>query len=256
MVTIDDIVTDMKNVDVLFFGEEHNDAVGHQLELEIFKKLNEKYPYKVAASMEMFQTDVQGVVDEYLAGVISKANLIKEGRAWSNYQDYSDVVEYAKTNKLPVIAANGAGRYSNAVTKGGLGALKDFPKSSHANLPPLPIDTATGRYYEKFNSLLGGHGMGTMKVYQAQNFWDASMAWSIAKFLTAHKGVKVFQLNGRFHSDEKLGTLAKLKQYLPKTSILNISTFYDEQFEKPDWTKFIALGDYIIITDPRVKRSY
>ena len=98
--------------------------------------------------------------------------------------------------------------------------------------------------------------MGPMKIYQTQNLWDATMAWSIAKYAKTHKGNKILQLNGRFHSDEKLGTLAKLSAYAPELQILNISSFSDESFEKPDWEKYKNLADYVIITNPKVKRSY
>ena len=256
VIALDEVITDMHQADVLFFGEEHNDSIGHILEFTIFKKLADQFPKKTALSLEMFHTDVQPVVDEYLADLISEKNFIKEGRAWSNYKDYKPLIEYAKTNKLAVIAGNAATRYSNAVTKNGLTVLSGFPKSSLSNLPPLPIDTATGRYLEKFTELLGGHSMGSMKVYQTQNFWDATMAWSIAKFAKANKGIKILQLNGRFHSDEKLGTLAKLQKYAPTLKILNISSFSDENFENPNWEKHRNLGDYIIITDPKVKRSF
>jgi len=154
------------------------------------------------------------------------------------------------------MGANVATRYSNAVTLNGLESLKNFPKSSSRFLPPLPIDTAIGRYNEKFNEAMGGHGTGTMKIYQTQNLWDATMAWFIASFLKHNKGMKILQINGRFHSDEKLGTLAKLQRYNPKLKIANISAFSDENFENPDWNKYKKMGDYIILTDPAVKRSY
>jgi len=255
-IAIDDIVKDMSNADVLFFGEDHNDSVGHYLEAEIFKKLTEKYARKVALTLEMFHTDIQPVIDEYLANLISEKNFIKEARAWPNYNDYRPLIEFAKQNELEVIGANAATRYSNAVTKGGLDALKKFPKSSSSFLPPLPVDTATGRYSDKFFETMGGHNTGPMKVYETQNLWDATMAWSIAKFIKNHKGTKVLQLNGRFHSDEKLGTLAKLSGYAPKLKILNISAFSDDSFVNPDWDKYKNLGDYIIITNPKIKRSF
>ncbi|RNL56522.1 ChaN family lipoprotein [Pedobacter jejuensis] len=256
IIAISDIIADMDKADVLFFGEDHNDSIGHYLEAEIFKQLYQKYPKKTAASFEMFYTDTQPVIDEYLAGLISEKNFIKEARVWPNYKDYRPLIEYAKENKIDVIGGNAATRYSNAVTKSGLETLKDFPKGSSSFLPPLPIDTALGRYYEKFGESMGGHGTGTMKIYQTQNLWDATMAWNIDKYLKAHNGFKILQLNGRFHSDEKLGTLAKLQKYAPKLRILNISSFSDESFDNPEWEKFKTLGDYIIITDPKVKRSY
>lgn len=256
IISLDDIVEEMGHNDVLFFGEEHNDSIGHFLEISLLEKLNRRFNGRVALSMEMFHTDIQPIMDEYLVGLISEKNFIKEARAWSNYKDYKPLVEFAKLKKLNIIAANAAARYSNAVTMGGLIVLEKLPKSSASFLPPLPIDTVKGRYQDKFNEILGGHSMGTMKVYQTQNFWDATMAWSISRFIQKNKGIKVFQVNGRFHSDEKLGTFAKLQQYTPKLRIKNISSFSDENFDEPNWQKFESLGDYIIITNPKIKRSY
>jgi len=256
VISLADIIKDMSTADVLFYGEDHNDSTGHYLESEIFKQLCEAFPKKTVLTMEMFYTDTQPVIDEYLAGLISEKNFIKEGRAWPNYKDYRPLIEYARQNKIKVIGANAATRYSNAVTMDGLDVLKNLPKSSAAFLPPLPIDTANGRYNEKLLETLGGHSMGPMKIYQTQNLWDATMAWSIARLFKEHKGIKVLQINGRFHSDEKLGALAKLQKYAPKLHILNVSAFSDESFDNPNWGKFKNLGDYIIVTDPKVKRSY
>lgn len=255
-IAIDAIVGDLRNADVLFFGEEHNDSIGHYLEAELFKKIALAYPNKAALTMEMFHIDIQPVINEYLKGVISEKNFTKEARAWNNYKDYEPMIEYAKANQLDVIGGNAAARYSNAVTRGGLEILNQLPESSKQFFAPLPIDTATGRYHDKFIETLGGHSMGGMKVYQTQNFWDATMAWSIIKYLKKNKGKKIFQVNGRFHSDEKLGTLAKLQHYAPKLKILNISCFSAEDFDNPDWGKYKQLGDYIIVTDPKLKRTF
>ncbi|WP_113639476.1 ChaN family lipoprotein [Nubsella zeaxanthinifaciens] len=256
LISIDAIAADMAKADVLFFGEEHNDSIGHYLEASLLKKLAANYPNQVALTMEMFHTDVQPIINEYLQGIISEKNFIKEARAWNNYKDYRPMIELAKAQKFEVIGANAAARYSNAVTRSGLQVLADLPASSKQFLPPLPIDTLTGRYYEKFIDLLGGHGMGPMKVYQSQNFWDATMAWSIAKFAKANKGKKIFQVNGRFHSDERLGTYAQLQKIAPKLKVLNIACFSADDFANPNWEKHQALGDYVILTDPTVKRTF
>ncbi|MEJ5995462.1 ChaN family lipoprotein [Pedobacter sp. Du54] len=254
--TIDAIISDVNAANVLFFGEEHNDSIGHYLEAEIFKKMSIAFPSKIALTMEMFHTDVQPIINEYLKGIISEKNFIKEARAWNNYKDYKPMIEFAKNNGLDVIGGNAAARYSNAVTRGGLELLNQLPENSKAFFAPLPIDTAIGRYYDKFIETLGGHNMGGMKVYQTQSFWDATMAWSIANYVKKNKDKKIFQVNGRFHSDEKLGTLAKLKRYAPKLKIINISCFSAEDFENPDWSRYKQLGDYVIVTDPKLKRTF
>jgi uncharacterized iron-regulated protein len=257
LVSADDIVEDMAGADVLFFGEEHNDSTGHFLEYLLLKQLSEKYPGKVALSMEMFQTDCQTVLNEYLAGLIREKNLITEGRAWPNYKDYRPLIEFAKVSGVPVIAANAPTRYTNMVTRNGLGSLVRLDAKAKAWLPPLPIDTAAGAYYEKFANIMGGHSaMGDMKVYQSQSLWDATMGWQIATFYKANKGFKILQLNGGFHSEEKLGAVAQLKKYAPKLRVLNIACYATDSFENPNWTDFEKFADYIIFTDPKLPKTF
>jgi len=257
VISIDDIINNLENAGVLFFGEEHNDSTCHVLELTLLTKLVTKYPGKTALSMEMFETDCQNVMNEYLEGLIREKNFVTEARAWHNYKDYRPLIEWAKSKQVPVIAANAPARYVNMVNRMGLTALEKLNKTGKAWLPPLPIDTATGAYYEKFIQTMGGHAsMNGMQLYQAQNLWDATMGWSIAQFVKKHRDYKILQINGGFHSEEKLGAAAQLTKYLPKTKIVNIACFSDEQFDNPDWSKFSKNNDYIILTDPKLAKTY
>jgi uncharacterized iron-regulated protein len=76
-VNLNDIAEDMKNYDVLFFGEEHNDSVAHYLENKIFELLYQKFSNEITLSMEMFDRDVQPVMNEYLKGYIRGKILLK-----------------------------------------------------------------------------------------------------------------------------------------------------------------------------------
>ncbi len=257
VISVDDIVSNMDRADVLFFGEEHSDSTCHILESAIFNKLASKYPGKTALSLEMFETDCQNVLNEYLAGLIREKNFITEARAWQNYKDYRPMIELAKTNHIPVIAANAPARYVNMVNRMGLASLQKLDDIGKSWLPPLPIDTATGAYYDKFIEVMGGHGsMGGMQMYQAQNLWDATMGWSIYRFLKKHRHYKILQVNGGFHSEEKLGAAAQLMKYSPKAKILNIACFSDDSFDNPDWSNFSKNNDYIILTDPKLPKTY
>jgi len=257
LVSTDDIIAGMDTADVLFFGEEHNDSTCHVLESLLFQKLAARYPGKSALSMEMFETDCQNVLNEYLAGLIREKNFTTEGRAWKNYKDYRPMIEFAKAGQIPVVAANAPNRYVNMVNRMGLASLDKLDKTGKARLAPLPIDTATGAYYDKFVEIMGGHSaIGNTKIYQAQNVWDATMGWSIAEFLKKHRSYKIFQVNGGFHSQEKLGTAAQLKKYYSKAKIANIACFSDDSFDKPDWSKCSKDNDYIILTDPKLPKTY
>ncbi|MBB6111158.1 ChaN family lipoprotein [Mucilaginibacter lappiensis] len=256
MVAIKDIIDQTNKIDVLFFGEEHNDSTAHNLEFALFRGLAEKYPNRTALSMEMFQTDCQLVLNEYLNDLIREKNLLTDARAWPNYKDYRPLVELAKLQHLPVVAANAPSRYTNMVTRNGLGSLQQLSVQAKSYLAPLPIDTATGAYYDKFVKIMGGHeAMAGMQIYQSQNLWDATMAWSIAQFLKIHSGFKVLQLNGGFHSEEKLGAVAQLKKYTPKTKVLTIASYSGENLDNPDWAKFKTLADYVILTDTKLPRE-
>jgi uncharacterized iron-regulated protein len=256
-VSLDDIINDMNKADVVFYGEEHNDSVGHTIELALLSKLIQKFPKKAALSLEMFETDTQPILNEYLHGLIREKNLISDARAWPNYKDYRPLVELAKEKGISVIAANAPGRYTNRVTRLGLNSLQQLDATAKSWLPPLPIDTATGAYYQKFVDIMGGHaGMGGMQIYQSQNLWDATMGWSVAKYIKDHPGSKILQINGGFHSEDKLGAAAQFKKYAPKASVINIAVFAVDDLDHIDWSKYSKSNNYIIVTNGRLAKSF
>jgi len=257
LVSVDKIVTDLADADVLFFGEEHNDSTCHYLENKMFRALHAQYGDQLALSMEMFETDNQLALNEYLEGKIDEARLSKDARLWNNYKDYRPMIEYAKQNKIPVIAADPPRRYVSLVTKRGMKALDSLSKDAKKFLPPLPYDTLTGRYREKFIEIMkGGPGGNSPNIYYSQSLWDAGMSYSIYKFLKENKHKKVFHCVGGFHTEEKLGTAAQLQMRNKKLKIMNIASFSDTSFNNPDWDKFANRGDYIILTDPGLKRTF
>ncbi len=262
LIGIDKIVADMANADVLFFGEEHNDSACHYLENKIFRALHAQYSSTITLSMEMFETDGQLGLNEYLAGFIDENRFSRDVRLWSNYKDYRPMIEFAKQNKIPVIAANPPRRYVSLVSKRGMRALDSLSDEAKKLLPPLPYDTLSGRYREKFYEIMkGSPGSNNPNVYYSQNLWDAGMSYSIYQFLKKNKGRKVFHCVGGFHTEEKLGTAAQLQMRNKKLKILNIASFSDESFDNPDpmaigWEKFSSKGDYIILTDPKLKKTF
>jgi uncharacterized iron-regulated protein len=98
--------------------------------------------------------------------------------------------------------------------------------------------------------------MGNFNLVVAQSLWDATMAWSIASYLKHHRHHKVMQVNGKFHSDEGFAVATQLENYRPGTTRLIISTSSDEDFPNIHWDDYKNQGDYIIITDPKVPRTY
>jgi uncharacterized iron-regulated protein len=254
IITIAELIGSANEANVLFFGEEHNDSIAHRLQDTLYRSLLSQYG-TVTLSMEMFERDCQLVLDEYLQSFITDERLVKEGRAWNNYKDYRPMVNAAKEQKQKVIAANAPRRYVNMTSRKGLKSLDSLSKAAKAYFAKLPLDTTNAPYQEKFSKIMGGRQTGS-NVYYAQTMWDATMAESIYKYWKKNKSTKIFHLNGRFHTDDQLGTFTQLQRSNKKIKIQNISCFPAEDFSNPDWSKYSSLGDYVIVTNPEVARTF
>lgn len=154
-----DVVMAMDSAEVVFVGEQHNDPVAHELQRSLLMQAVDQYSEEraVALSLEMFETDVQAVLDEYLAGYIEERHFLNAARPWNNYEsDYRPLVEFAREHALPVIAANAPRRYINRVSRLGAASLEELPATSRAHLPPLPYPAASDAYRDKWNQLMFG----------------------------------------------------------------------------------------------------
>lgn len=271
---IADVVAGAKDVQVVFLGETHDDPVAHHLEAELWKQLAS--PESIL-SLEMFETDVQGVVDEYLQGQITEDHLLASGRAWRNYKaDYRPLLELAKELKIPVIAANAPRRYVNRVGRMGKGSLDSLTADAKRFLPPLPYAEASPEYTEKFNKFMEEMKKEAAKrtpsakpaesksppepprdprwQLEAQSLWDASMAFSIAEALLRSPSSRVVHVNGSFHTEKRLGILDHLSRYRPNTRTLVVTMRAEKSFPNWDSEKLASAGDFVIVTDPSLSQ--
>jgi uncharacterized iron-regulated protein len=85
----------LQRYDVVIYGESHGHPGVHLQEMKLLRALYDRDPRWVL-SLEQFERDVQGIVDDYTAGHIGETALIEQGRAWSNYAaSYRPMVEFA-----------------------------------------------------------------------------------------------------------------------------------------------------------------
>lgn len=275
--SMEDVLAALDRVEVVCIGELHDDAAGHAFELELLKgalaHLNSSggktKPRGLALSLEMFERDVQIVLDEYLRGLVNERHFLLSSRPWNNYQkDYRPLVEFAHEHNLPVVAANAPARYVNRVSRLGANSLRDLNAAAREWLPPLPFDAASPAYAAKFNQLMNSSGMqggaqasaqaphGAMYLLDAQSLRDATMAYSITQQLKRAAGALVLQVNGNFHSEERLGVPEQILHYRPKTRTLVITIVNDKSYPDFDAARMNRLGDFIILTDPALPRSF
>lgn len=245
IITINELAQKLNSYDLVFFGEQHNDSVAHVLQFEIYKLLLTQKP-NLVLGMEMFEKDIQPIMDEYLQSIISEKHFKKDAKAWPNYSDYKPMIEYAKENKKSVFASNTPARYANLVNRKGIDELKLIKGKSKQWLPRLPLNMSDTVYSAKFKNVMQGHDdAATKNMFAAQILWDTGMAESIVKQLKAGNK-NVYHLNGRFHSDGNMGIPFQVRKLSPKTKIAIISSFsQDDEDNKSDYSK---LGDFVIIT--------
>jgi uncharacterized iron-regulated protein len=261
--TFEDILGAIGKTDVVFLGEQHDDTTAHALQMQIFKAVFEKYAKekRVTLSMEMFERDVQIVLDEYLKDLISEAHFKTAARAWGNYTtDYRPLVEFAKVNKLDIVAANAPRRYVNMVSRLGRDSLNRLSKDAKEWLAPLPYGEASEAYTKKFVALMGGMTDSMTPnqhtpMLNSQSLWDATMAFSISEYLKRQKNALIVHLNGSFHTENRLGTVEHLLKYRSKTRVLVVTIRYEDDFKNFDKTKHADLGDFVILTDSKQPRS-
>ncbi|HYY99163.1 MAG TPA: ChaN family lipoprotein [Pyrinomonadaceae bacterium] len=280
-VKLEEIVEALGGADVLFVGETHDDAVAHALEAGLLRRADERYSRAagrgraVALSLEMFERDVQTVVDEYLGGLISERHFLLSSRPWNNYEtDYRPLVEYARARHLPVIAANAPARYVSRVSAQGPDSLASLSKEARGWLPPLPFPAASAAYASKFNRLMSGglaaasapqpnagaqaaqqqptqaNPHGGAHLLEAQTLRDASMAYAISEFLKRGRDPLVVQVNGTFHSEGRMGVPEQLAHYRKKARAVVVTIIPDEGRAGFDAESMAGLGDFIILTDP------
>jgi uncharacterized iron-regulated protein len=256
VISLADIIARTADKKLIVFGEEHNDSLAHVVQHSLFTALLDKYP-EVVLSMEMFERDVQLVLDEYLIGLISESSFTKESRPWSNYKDYAPLVNLAKTREQQVIAANVPGRYARMVSQNGLEYLDRLPREAKKWYSRFDLPEQNDPYLLKFNEAMGDHGhhMGP-GIFHAQLLRDATMAESLLSTSRKNRKAKILHLTGRFHSDEALGTVAFVKEKKPRLAILTISCFPAEDFQQPDWDSHQGKADIVILTDPSGPKTY
>lgn len=249
------LLKEAKKVDIVLFGEFHNNPISHWLQYEFTKDMAKKR--KLVLGFEMLEQDNQGEIDAYLKGDINQKALDTLARLWNNYKtDYKPIVDFAKEKHLRVCASNIPRRYANLVFRGGFEALDSLPENEKEWIAPLPIlyDAALPSYVAMTNMEHMNHMPEKMKLNmpKAQAIKDATMAHFILKDLK--KRHLMIHYNGAYHSNDYEGIYWYLKKHKPELKILTITTESVTNVKK--FNKENAKADFIIQVDENMTTTY
>lgn len=237
---------------VVVLGEQHDSPSTHRCELAVFDGILSRST-RATLAMEMFERDVQDVVDRYLTGQIDAETFAKEARAWSNHEtDYRPLVDRAKGVGAPVVASNVPRSLAGAVARGGISALDSMPASHRwmfARHTTSPADAYRVSFFETMKSHGGTEAADALdRFYAAQCLKDDTMAESVADWIERKGDAAgiIVHVNGSFHSDDNLGLVTKMRERLPKARIATVRIVPVESIDEPDVAKWGKTADWVI----------
>lgn len=267
--TPDQLLAALTRADVVFFGEQHDDPETHRAEAELLEAIG-RTGRPVILSLEMFERDVQPVLDDYLAGRVSESAFLARARPWDRYAtDYRRLVELAKQRQWRVVAANVPRSLASAIGRKGLGALDTLSVSERGNAATenvCPRDDYRARFMESMQSHSSGSGTAPQasdslptavaeRFYLAQCVKDETMAESIvnARRVAPH-GAIVVHFDGAFHSDFFQGTVVRVRRREPRWAMAVVTAVPVADPAVAPIVTQSGRADFVIFTR-RVRRS-
>lgn len=245
--------------DVAFLGELHNDPGTHLLQAAVLEGIGRWHSGRIVLSLEMFERDAQPLLDRYLVDSIPEGEFLSGSRPWPNYaSDYRPMVELAKARAWPVVAANIPRRLASAVARGGLGVFDSLP-SADRQLTAVANHCPRDEYWRRFQGVMGdmsGHGMQlspeqveamVWRTYEAQCVKDEAMAEAVVRAREAY-GALVVHVNGAFHSNYRLGTVARVTRRAPRLRTVVVTFTPVPDLDVADGRAERQIGDYIVYT--------
>lgn len=254
-----DMLKELSKSDIVFFGELHDDPIAHWLELEVSKSLYAEKGRNIILGAEMFESDNQLLIDEYLKGVYDASKFEAEVKLWKNYKtDYKPLIDFAKSDSLAFIGTNVPRRYAALVSKKGFEGLESLSPEAKKYIAPLPFpyDPEVKCYKNMLN--MGGMG-GDSTSHMSLNFPKAQAVKdaTMAHFILANwaKGKLFIHFNGSYHSSNFEGIVWYLRKSNPDLKISTIETVQQDSIEKMD-KESKDIATFVIAIPSSMTRTY
>ena len=243
--------------DVIFSGESHDQLKDHLAQLEALKALGEARGEKIVVGFEMLNMTLQPVLDEYADGKISEEEFLLKAdwkKEWGfDFNLYKPLFDFIRANGLKALAMNLPKKVVSQIARVGLDGLSPEEKQY---LPAKVEITRNEAYIEYIRKSFEGHGKarsggaaggaymtflrqhilgkeekGRGGTFTFENYLAAMCAWNeamgarLADFLTANPGFAGLAVAGSGHVIYNAGISASLES---RTSGLRTVSFYPQ----------------------------
>ena len=225
---------------VVFVGESHDRYEDHLNQWAIIYGLHVKEK-DLAIGMEFFQQPFQQDLDDYVAGRISEAELLRRTdyfERWRfDYRLYRPLLRLARDHGIPIVALNLEKEITEKVGDGGIEALSEAERARI----PADMDRGDEVYRARVRAVFDAHpqmrdhdseeGKEEPEAADArferflsvQLLWDEGMAERAARYLQDNPGKMMVVLAGAGHLEYGQGIPKRLQRRIqaPAAIVLN-----------------------------------
>jgi len=244
VVSLSDIIPDLKSAKLVFIGELHDQELHHQAQLEVIRRLYES-GVPVAVGLEMFRRDSQAQLDRWVKGEITEEAFQKIyfdnwGLPWDLYRD---IFVFARDHKIPLVGLNVPREITRQIAREGFASLTPEQLGDMPAVSCL-VDDAYAAFIRRSLGMHTHGGMDFTRFCEAQLFWDTAMAWNALRFLKDHPSSTMVVIAGSGHA-WKRGIPAQVTTRTPlpfRVILPEIPGRLDRETVRLDDTDYLWLG--------------
>ena len=198
--TLGKALSSLRKNKIILVGERHHQESHHIAQLLIIRALHDS-GMPVAIGLEMFRAESQNALDRWVSGKMSKENFQKVySQNWHvAWHFYGKILEYAKKEKIPLVALNVPSAITQKVAQEGFQSLTQQEKGELSD-----VGCRADRDYMAFIRKAYGaraHGQLNFTYFcEAQLVWDNVMAINALKYLKANPEFSMILLAGTGHA--------------------------------------------------------
>lgn len=188
-----ELLADMARRDIVLLGEQHDDADHHQWQLQTLAALHMLRPQMVIG-FESFPRRVQPVLDKWIAGELTVKQFLEQTgweKVWTFPPElYLPLFQFARINRIPIVALNVERTLTEAVANKGWDAVPAEQKEG-VSRPAPPLAAYKEFLFDVFKTHPRRPGSETGAAdrndtafrffVESQTTWDRAMAEALAR---------------------------------------------------------------------------
>jgi len=234
--SFEDMMDMVAGARLVCIGESHDNYRAHEVQLQVVRELDRRFPGRVAIGMEMFRQPQQEVLDRWTRGELGELQFLEavdwRGTWSADYRHYAALLEFARDSRLDVVALNPSRELQDAVRRLPPGEL---PEHLRDQLPevgePDPYQHAV------IEAFYGGHlpTPGAFEsFFRVQLLWEESMAERVVDYLGSERGQGkiMVTITGSGHVEYGFGVPKKVIRRMPMPYVIIAPTEIEVPPEK------------------------